>query len=42
MHLEPRPFFATPWVVMGRGAVKGVGTLLKDLGAADGTVWPKS
>ncbi len=38
MHLEPRPFFATPWVVMGRGAVKEVGTLLKDLGAIDGTV----
>ncbi len=38
MGLEPRPFFATPQVVMGRGALKAVSALLKELGATVGNV----
>lgn len=38
MGLEPRPFFATPRVVMGRGAIKEAGSVLKELGARDGKV----
>ncbi len=39
MGLEPRPFFATPRVVMGRGAIREAGPVLKDLGVVEGTVF---
>jgi len=38
MSLEPRSFFATPQVVMGRGALKQVSALLKDITTTAGTV----
>ncbi len=39
MNLEPRPFFSTPRVIVGRGAVKELGSLVSELGARTGTVF---
>lgn len=38
MSAEARPFFATPRVIMGQGAVKDVGRLVSELGGRGGTV----
>lgn len=38
MDLQPRSFFATPWVTSGRGAIEELGSVLVDLGVSEGLV----